>query len=203
MQRPDVGVLPLARGAGLFRSTVCRSLAALLVTGSLVACGPDPAPTTSPTPSPVASQTPTETAQERQQRIDYEAAEKAYRTFRAEFNRVLQAGGSKSATRVMKRTAGGEYLKTAEGVVQAYKGFGDHQEGTEHIVYVRGGGYSTKSLILESCEDTRQVEALDKKGRSLGPGELRALKLEARATASGWKIWAGTGKKVASCEQNS
>ena len=62
-------------------STVCRSIVVLLATGSLVACGPEPTPTTAPTPSPVVSQTPTESAQERQQRIDYEAAEKAYRTF--------------------------------------------------------------------------------------------------------------------------
>lgn len=182
---------------GVFRSTVCRSIAALLTIGSLVACGPEPAP---PTPSPTVSQTPTESALERQQRVDYEAAEKAYRTFRAEFNRVLQAGGSKSATKIMKANAGGEYLDTAKGVVQAYEGFGDHQEGTEDIVYVRAGGYSTKSLILRTCEDSRQVKALDKDGKSLGPGELRALELEARSTTSGWKIWAGTGKKVASCE---
>jgi len=184
----------------VFRATVCRSIAVLLATGSLVACGPEPTPTTSPTPSPVATQTPTESAQERKQRLDYEAAEKAYRTFRAEFNRVLQAGGSKSATKVMKENAGGEYLKSTEEVVQAYKGLGGKQIGDELIVYVRPAGYSPKSVIIETCEDTRKVKALDKRGKSLGPGEVLALQIEVRQLRNQWKLWSGSGRKVKSCE---
>ena len=51
----------------------------------VAACTPEPGPTTTPTPappttaSPTPSATPTETEIERQQRLDFEAAEKAYR----------------------------------------------------------------------------------------------------------------------------
>ena len=60
-------------------------------------CTPDAV--VQPTPSPSASSaTPTETDAERQERLDYAAAEKAYRTFRAEYGRVLRAGGAKEPT---------------------------------------------------------------------------------------------------------
>ena len=81
-------------GRGL---VVGACLLAFLGTG----CTPDdppPAPPSTTAPSP----TPTENAQEREERLAYEAAEKSYREFRAEYYRVLGSGGAKSSTPAMK-----------------------------------------------------------------------------------------------------
>ncbi len=55
-----------------------------LLAGCTPADGTIPAP---PATSAPASATPPETAQQREERLAYEAAEKAYRTFRAEYAR--------------------------------------------------------------------------------------------------------------------
>ena len=77
---------------------VVGALAALCL--SAVACTPSEPSTPSPSPTPSAS--PTETALERQTRLDFEAAEKAYRTFSAEYDRLANAGGAKEPTQVLK-----------------------------------------------------------------------------------------------------
>ncbi len=77
---------------------VRRAVGALACALALVGCTPAAPAEPSPSPSP-AVQTPAETTQERQQRLDYAAAEKSYRTFRAEYERVLRAGGAKEPTR--------------------------------------------------------------------------------------------------------
>ena len=64
----------------------------------VAACTPDQPPTSTPTPavtatpSPTASASPTETDIERRMRLDWEAAEKAYRTSIAEVSRLAQKG---------------------------------------------------------------------------------------------------------------
>ena len=172
-----------------------------------VGCTPDPDPEPTPSSSPTAASpsvtpipTPPETDLEREQRLDYEAAEKVYRQFRAEYRRVLRAGGAKQATKVMKETAGNGYLKETEAVVKAYKNFGDHQEGREKLVYVRYTGWKSENVTLDVCEDDRSVKALDKDGKSIGPGEFRAVTIQVRKFADGWRLWSGDGKKVELCE---
>ena len=97
---------------------VVGALAALCL--SAVACTP-PEPST-PSPSPTPSASPTETALERQTRLDFEAAEKAYRTFSAEYDRLANAGGAKEPTQVLKDTAAGPYLADASaGLRQQYE----------------------------------------------------------------------------------
>lgn len=180
-----------------------RCAAALMLVGFVAAgCTPDaPSPPSSPTPPPTpsVSQIPSETAQERQQRVDYEAAEKSYRAFRAEYRRVLRDGGAENATARMRATAGNGYLKDTENVIQGYKSFKYRQEGQEKIVYLRPGGYSPSSLILDACEDDRSVKAMDENGKSLGPGEFRVVKIVVAKRDGSWKLWSGTGKKVDSC----
>lgn len=176
-----------------------RGLAAMTAIVTLcAACTPEPGPTPTPTPSAPAS--PTETELERQERLDYEAAEKSYRTFRAEFGRVLRAGGATSATPEMKRTAAGSYLKNFAETVQAFEGLGGYDRGAEKILYVRHGGYSSDSLILNVCEDSRDVRTYDEGGKQVGVGELRTAQLEVRKVKTAWMLWSGEGKKVASCE---
>ncbi|HEX3207606.1 MAG TPA: hypothetical protein VHQ68_15350, partial [Propionibacteriaceae bacterium] len=67
----------------------------------VVACTPEPASA----PSPPASTTPTESQIERQMRLDYEAAEKAYRANIVEQDRLANAGGVRRATATLKSTA--------------------------------------------------------------------------------------------------
>ena len=176
-----------------------RGLAAMTVIVMLsAACTPDPE--VPPTPSPSIPATPVETEQERQERVAYEAAEKSYREFRVEYGRVMEAGGASKPTRLMEQTAGGSYLKEIMEVVEAYKGFGDHKEGTETIVYVRPAGYSPKSVLLDVCEDSRKVKSLDKNGKSTGVGELRTIRIDVQLKGSQWKLWSGEGAKVEKCE---
>src|SRR3954452_24925151 len=101
-------------------------LLALLSSG----CTPDTPP---PAPPMSTSPTPIENAQDREERLAYEAAETSYREFRTEFYRVLRAGGAKTATPKMKAAAAGPYLKYFTSVVQAYKGEQTHSTGSEHI----------------------------------------------------------------------
>jgi len=173
-------------------------VAVLLCTLVLAGCSPDsPPPTPTPTPSVV---TPAETEAERQERLDYEAAEKAYRTFRADFNENLRSGGASRPPEKLSRVAGGGYLKETGQVLQAYKGLGNYQRGNERIVYVRRGGYEPSELVLLACEDTREVRTVDSAGRTLGHGDLRAVSIVVRHSGSGWKLWSGKGKKVTSCD---
>ncbi len=97
-----------------------------LVIGLLVAgCTPDPGPGPGTSPSPAVSSstpspTPTENAQERQQRLDFEAAEKAYLTAFAESGRLAMAGGTNKPTKVLLENTVGAYLdvqtKRSEGL---------------------------------------------------------------------------------------
>jgi len=151
-------------------------------------------PAASPTP------TPTENAQEREERLAYEAAEKSYREFRAEFYRVLSKGGAQSATPKMKATAAGPYLKNFTEVAQAYRGQHSHSVGTEKTGYVRPAGYDSKSLILDVCEDSRAVKDYSKSGKYQASGEIRTARLEVRNLNGTWKVWDGNGKKVTACD---
>lgn len=183
------------------RRTVGRGL----VVGSCLlafvgaACTPDeppPAPPSTSTPAP----TPTENAQEREERLAYEAAEKSYREFRLEFYRLLRAGGAKAATPKMKATAGGPYLQNFTEVVKAYRGQKAHSTGRESIGYIHRIGFEPNSLILDVCEDSRKVRDYANSGRYQGSGEVRTARLEVRRVDGIWKVWDGDGKKVASCE---
>ena len=174
---------------------VAAAACLLAVTG----CTADGPAAPSPSPSP-AAQTPTETSQERQQRLDYAAAEKSYRTFRAEYNRVLRAGGAKAPTKVMMATAGGDYLGEFRQIVEAFDGLGDHQRGDEVIKYVRPSGYSTSELLLDVCEDGRAAKIISKKGRVIGSGEIRTAAIRVKRVGQDWKLWTGSGRAVKSCE---
>ena len=157
---------------------------------------PPPAPPSTNVPSP----TPTENAQEREERLAYEAAEKSYREFRAEFYRVLGAGGAKSATPVMRATAAGPYLKNFTEVAEAYREQKSYSRGAEVTGYIRRAGYESVSLVLDVCEDTRNVKDYSRSGKYQGRGEVRVARLEARKVSGAWKIWDGKGEKVTSCE---
>src|SRR3954447_26636471 len=196
-----VPLLPFAYGEGMGMARVGRGLltAALLCLLTAQGCSADlsgPSPSPSPT---TPAQALTESAQQRQERLDYAAAEKAYRTFRAEYGRVLRAGGAKEPTSVMKATAGGDYLATFTEVIRGYKQLGSREVGTEKIVYVHRSGYSEQSIRLDVCEDSRSTRTARRNGDATA-GELRTAALEVRRTSDDWKVWSGSGKLVDSCE---
>lgn len=177
-----------------------KGAAVLLGVLAVAACTPGaPERTPPPTPPPSVSQSPSETPQERQERLDYAAAEKAYRTFRAEFDRVLRAGGATKPTKLMRATAAGEYLETFTKVIQGFKVLDSRQTGRERITYVRRTGYSRDNLILEVCEDSRAVETVRKNGKN-ERGDIIAAKLKVRRFGNEWKVWDGEGKVVKACE---
>ena len=175
------------------RQLVAVTCVALLAT----ACTPDPEPAASP--GPVVS-TPAETAQEREQRLAYEAAEKSYRAFRSTLNSSLNRGGAKEATMEMKATAAGPYLNDFTQLIKAYEAAGTYSVGREKIGFVRRGGYDSTSLILNVCEDSRAVRDYDQRKRLLGRGEVRSATIEVRQVDGEWKMWDGTGEKIVRCE---
>lgn len=179
----------------------CRSVAVLLVTAAVTAagCTPDPAPPPPPAPSPKPSPTRTETQLERQMRLDFEAAEKSYRTFRTEINRVLRAGGASRATPIMKATAESDYLVTFTEVARLYKRKKERQIGDERIGYVRRNAHSFTSLLLDVCEDYRQVSIEDSEGNREKLNEVKAYRLEVNKAGGRWKVSNGTGRVVKSC----
>ena len=176
------------------RQAVVAVAAACLL--ALAGCTPASPAAPSPTPSPV-FQTPAETAQERQERLDYAAAEKAYRTFRSEYNRVLRAGGAKKPTTLMSATAGGSYLAELARVARAYDGVGAHNAGKEQIRYVRHVGYGSHELLLDVCEDGRGITTKTRKEQL--HGEIRTARLKVRKVDDKWKVWTGSGQKVNTC----
>jgi hypothetical protein len=71
-------------------------LGAVVACALLAACSPSAGVSPTPTPgvSTLAGQpTPPETEHKRKARLDFEAAEKAYRTFRAEYDRISDTPG--------------------------------------------------------------------------------------------------------------
>ena len=172
---------------------------ALLCLLAVTACTAE-ARTPSPSPSPAAtSASPTETEQERQERLDYAAAEKAYRTFRAEYRRVQRAGGAKQPTALMRKTAAGTYLKTFAEVLRGYEKLGTRAVGEEAIVYVKEGGYEPGEVVLNVCEDARAVRIIRTNGKG-GHGDLRIATLRVRQMSGKWKVWSGSGEEVRSCD---
>ena len=181
------------------RRTGRRLLAgACLLTFLSAGCTPDDPPPPPPSTS-VPSPTPTENAQEREERLAYEAAEKSYREFRAEYNRVLASGGASKPTKLMLENAGGPYLAELQSGSEAFRGLHHYTRGTEKIASIRPDGYSPDEVIMQICEDSRGVTTFDAKGRKLYGGDLRELSLVFRLKEGRWKAWTGTGMKVAEC----
>lgn len=136
---------------------------------------------------------------ERQERLDYAAAEKSYREFRAEFRRVTRDGGAHQASAQMKRTAVGPYLKEHTEVVQAFADLDYHERGSEKIDYVRPVGHSAERLLLDVCQDSRSARTYDSKDTIVGRGEIRKIRLEVRKYQGSWKVESGDGEKAESC----
>jgi hypothetical protein len=162
------------------------------------ACSPDQAPASTPLPTPAAT-TPAESQIERQMRLDYEAAEKAYRANRAEQARLYQAGGTTEATSAMKATATASYLRITVEALGRIEEAGWHATGTTEIVgVVANGGWKENEVRLTSCEDSSVVRLIDHSGKDVTPSTnrryvqaLKVVKLGGR-----WKVSKAVTTKV-------
>jgi hypothetical protein len=162
-----------------------------------VACAPEQ-PASTPSLSP-ASTTPTESQIERQMRLDYEAAEKAYRANRAEQARLYKTGGTTKATSEMRATATASYLRITLEALRRIEKSGWHATGATEIVgVVANGGWRENEVGLTSCEDSGVVRFFDRSGKDVTPSTnrryvqaLRVVKLSGR-----WKVSKAVTTKV-------
>ena len=166
------------------------ALAAALVAGG---CTPDePKQSTSPSPAMTASAspTPTENAQERQQRLDREAAENAYRTSDKELARLAMAGGASKPTKILRATTAGDYLAVQMSDLKDLKKRGWRADRPIRSSVVADGGWSATEIGLTACEDASQVRLLKKNGKAdKNDRPARGVQtLTATKVAGGWKI---------------
>lgn len=177
------------------RSMMGACGAALVVSLLVAGCTPDPGPGpgTSPTPSvssPAPSPTPTENAQERLQRLDFEAAEKAYLTAFAESGRLAVAGGVSKPTKIMLENLAGEYLEVQLNDLKVLKQNGWHADRPSTTKVSADGGWSPEELTLTACEDGSNLKLLDKKGKEVAKDRpMRFVQtLTATRDSGRWKI---------------
>jgi hypothetical protein len=165
-----------------------------------VACTPEqPASTPSTTP---ASATPTESQIERQMRLDYQAAENAYRANIAEQDRLARAGGVRRATTALKSTAEGEYLSFTVASLALIKRKGWRGRGSTMILGVVQVGWQEKRVRLMSCEDGSRLRLFDNSGKDVTPkGESRFVQsLLIVQRGSRWRVSAFDSKSVKAFE---
>jgi hypothetical protein len=147
--------------------------------------------------------TPAESQIERQMRLDYEAAEKAYRASTAEQDRLYQAGGARKASVALKATATGAYLRITLKSLREVHESGWHAEGSTKIISVGpNGGWREGRVGLTSCEDNNAIRFFDRKGEDVTPKierryvqELTVVKVTER-----WKVSTAKSTRVHSFE---
>jgi hypothetical protein len=161
------------------------------------ACTSDPVPTSTPSTSPTAT-TPTESQIERQMRLDYDAAEEAYRANIAEQDRLARAGGVRQPTAALKSTAEGEYLSAALTSLAYIKKNGWHGAGNTTILGVVHVGWQAKRVRLVSCEDGSRLRLLDHSANDVTPkGDSRFVQSLSVVRRGGrWRVSAFESKSV-------
>jgi hypothetical protein len=164
-----------------------------------VACTPEPARAPSPTP---VSATPSESKIERQMRLDYEAAERAYRANIVEQDRLANAGGVRRATATLKSTAEGEYLSFTVASLSLINRKGWRGRGSTMILGVVQIGWQEKRVRLMSCEDGSRLRLFDDSGKDVTPkGKSRFVQsLVVVQQAGQWKVSAFDSKSVKALE---
>ncbi|HEX6760227.1 MAG TPA: hypothetical protein VF086_17745 [Propionibacteriaceae bacterium] len=164
-----------------------------------VACTPEqPASTPSP---PRAFAPPSESQIERQMRLDYEAAEKAYRAAVAEHDRQAQLGIA-SATE-LKESATGVYLDFSLRSLRRSRDAGWRANGETKIIDVVGSGWQERTVRLIACEDSSGVRFADKRGKDVTPRIRRTYVQDLTASKVGpdWKVADISSKVVKSFKE--
>ena len=183
-------------------------LAAVLAGGLLASgCTPDPGstppPMMSPTPSVTASPTPTrsETTQEREQRIAFEAAEKAYRVSWTEYGRLAVDGGAEDPTQKLLDTSTGKYLSATMESLRSIKKQKLQISSPGSLEWVRPKAYGEGEVILEGCEDYRSAILTKPNGETLTPSGTRVYQqtITAQRVSDRWKLSAQVTSEVDQC----
>ena len=171
----------------------------------VTACTPDQPPTVTPTPaltptaSPTPSATPTETDIERQMRLDWEAAEKAYREATLEADRLARQGVVRNASPKLKEVATGDYLNLAVDNLRLLQSQKWRFEGGVTILAVKpNGGWANTQLELLACEDNSTWKLRDERGRDVTPKDQQDYiqTLTVKNENGSWKVSDLTTKKA-------
>jgi hypothetical protein len=152
------------------------------------ACTSEPAPSNTPSTSPAATM-PTESQIERQIRLDYEAAEKAYEAALAERERQASSGIAK-LTPALKANATGAYLDL---VLKALRYAHDrhwHASGSTQILGVVPNGWRDHTVRLIACEDSSSVRLRDQDGNDVTRQKTRTYvqDLTVEDVGGSWKV---------------
>ena len=131
------------------------------------ACTSEPSSVTTPSLTPPAT-TPTESQIERQMRLDYEAAEKAYRTNMREQDRQSRLGIAVK-TEELASTASGNYLLFVLEVLRDIRDSGWRAQSSTIIRGIARDGWQEDQVRLLACEDNSSVTFIDKKGKDVTP----------------------------------
>jgi hypothetical protein len=152
------------------------------------ACTQEPARTSSPSPTPAAT-TPIESQIERQMRLDYEAAERAYRAALAEQERQAVLGIA-HLTPALKASTTGAYLDL---VVEALEYAHDRHwrsSGSTRILGVVPNGWQERTVSLIACEDSSGVRLVNEAGNDVTRQNTRTYVQDLTVKANGgrWKV---------------
>jgi hypothetical protein len=101
-------------------------------------------------------------------RLDYEAAEKAYRANMAEQDRQSQLGIAVK-TSELTSTATDSYLLFVLQVLRDIRDSGWRARGTTNIRGVAPDGWQEGQVRLTACEDNSAVKFVDKRGKDVTP----------------------------------
>lgn len=167
-----------------------RHVGGVVVVCALVAACSHPAPQTpSPSPTPVVS-TPKETQLERQQRLDFQAAENSYRANMAEQDRLFSSTGARLSTKRLASTASGAYLAFILRMLAAARAEGWYADHPTLIAGFSLGKYQPAQLSMFVCEDNRKVHLVYKSGKVVTPSDTRMYvqDLAFRRLQGVWKI---------------
>jgi hypothetical protein len=165
------------------------------------ACSPDQSPASTSSPTPVAI-TPAESQIERQMRLDYEAAEEAYRTNISEQDQLARRGGVGRPTARLKATAEGEYLSSVVASLALIKRKGWRGSGSTTIAGIGRVGWQENHVKLLSCEDGSRLQLFDNSGKDVTPkGNSRFVQhLVVVQRAGRWRVSTFDSKSVKSLE---
>jgi hypothetical protein len=169
----------------------------------VAACTPEQPPAVTPTPMatpiPSPSVSPTETDIERQTRLDWEAAEKAYRAAVSEGDRLARTGGVTKATPKLSAVSTGEFLDLQLTSLKLLKSRKWQFRGHVSILGVkRASGWSSAELELLACEDNSTWRLLDQSGRDVTPKNQPDYiqTLTVKKDRGSWKVAGLSTRKV-------
>jgi hypothetical protein len=151
------------------------------------ACTSEPS-TSAPSPAPAAT-TPTESQIERQMRLDYEAAEQAYKAALGEQER--QAGlGIARLTPALKSSATGDYLDLVLRALRYARERHWRSNGSTRILGVVPNGWQERAVRLTACEDSSGVRLIDKDGTDVTRQKTRTYvqNLTVENVGGHWKV---------------